>query len=419
LILKGITVVAVSLGIVLSTLPVSAMTESQAFILVSEEYTDNILLDQQRIEEYITRVVPTVTLHHENRMFKIDGKYSLDYKYYANYARNDYRSRLGLGKDDIDHVVDVTLEGEPVRNTLFINAQETYKKVSLDVARDYSEESYFLNQIESNMFDINPYLVLRPFTIFDIKTGYVYRKMDYVKVNANDSVDQAVYVELERRPSDNVAYGAGYRYHTQDNQINDLREYEEYVTMRYGSEEANHISIRLGNSHFRFENGAKTNSFTWDVTGVLGSERYGFLLESKRNAISNPKGAPLKEDTYRIVMTSKMVKSSHSYSASYSEFSDLATGENTTKRYRAFGAIKYDVTSTTGLNVDARYDVYRDEVAKTQTDVYYISAAVRRTITKRIGVSLAYRYTESSSEDVPGDNYHNNRFILTLGGQVW
>jgi len=393
------------------------MTESQAFILVSEEYTDNILLDQQRIEEYITRIVPTVTLHHENRMFRIDGKYSLDYKYYANYA--DYRSRLGLGKDDIDHVIDVTLEGEPVRNTLFVNAQETYKKVSLDVPRDYSEESYFLNQSESNMLYINPYLVLRPFTVFDIKTGYVYRKMNYVQEDANDSQDQAVYVELERKPSDNVAYGAGYQYHTQDNRINDFREYEEYVTMRYGSEEANHIMIRLGNSHFRFENGAKTDSFTWDATALLGSEQYGFNLQSRRVAISNPKGAPLREDTYRIEMTAKTMKSSHSYSASYSEFSDLSTGENTTKRYRAFGTIKYDVTSTTGLNVDARYDVYRDEMAKTQTDVYYISAAVRRTITKRIDASLAYRYSESSSEDVPGDNYHSNRFILTLGGQVW
>jgi len=419
LILKVITVVAVSLGIALSTLPVSAETESQAFILVSEEYTDNILLDQQRIEEYITRVVPTVTLRHENRMFKIDGKYSLDYKYYANYARNDYRSRLGLGKDDIDHVVDVTLEGEPVRNTLFVNARDTYKKVSLDVTRDYSEESYFLNQIESNMFDINPYLVLEPFTIFNIKTGYVYRKMNYIKVDANDSVDQAVYVELERRPSDNVAYGAGYQYHTQDNRINDLREYEEYAKFRYGSEEDNHIMIRLGNSHFRFENGAKTNSFNWDATALLGSEQYGFLLQSKRVAISNPTGAPLREDTYRIEMTSKMVKSSHSYSASYSEFSDLETKQNTTKRYRAFGAIKYDVTSTTGLNVDARYDIYRDEIARTQTDLYYISSAVRRTITERINVSLAYRYTESSSKDVPGDNYHSNRFILTLAGTVW
>jgi len=62
-----------------------------------------------------------------------------------------------------------------IEEFFFIKVLDVYTPVSLSVVQDYTQESLNVNQSDSNILTLNPYLVFHPTKRTTLNTGYQYR----------------------------------------------------------------------------------------------------------------------------------------------------------------------------------------------------------------------------------------------------
>lgn len=139
-------------------------------ITVSEEFTDNVFeAAEGKRYDFITRLLPGLSLDYKAPVLDLSVAYNYDYRYYARNSRSD----------DTTHNLDARGLARIVDEFLFLEASDTYKRVSLDVSRDTSNESLFRNQSDQNIVTASPYFVIRTIPHYTIKGGYRYTNTWY------------------------------------------------------------------------------------------------------------------------------------------------------------------------------------------------------------------------------------------------
>ena len=147
--------------------------EISAFIpplTVDEDFTDNVYERRNpRKSDFITRLLPGLSLKYNAPLWDWDLAYNFDYRYYARNSRND----------DTTHNLAATGHIKIIDELFFLDLSDTFSRVSLDVSRDYTQESLSVKQTDSNTFSASPYFVFHPGTRATIKTGYRYTNVWY------------------------------------------------------------------------------------------------------------------------------------------------------------------------------------------------------------------------------------------------
>ncbi|HMK43882.1 MAG TPA: TIGR03016 family PEP-CTERM system-associated outer membrane protein, partial [Dissulfurispiraceae bacterium] len=122
-------------------------------LTLSEEFNDNIYLTRtNRKSDFITGITPAARLLLDDPSLyaNILGAYT-----YRIYARNTVQSNNPFYFNGLARAALIS-------NNLYLEVSDIYQKVSLDPAQNFARESSFVNQTDSNVFTVHPYLVLRP-----------------------------------------------------------------------------------------------------------------------------------------------------------------------------------------------------------------------------------------------------------------
>lgn len=376
-------------------------------ITLSEEYDDNIFLTTtDRVEDYITRVGPALNFHYKAEFWDWDLSYAYDYRYYAK----------GTRKYDDTHVVDLKTKTELLKNYFFLKVDDNYNRVSLDVTRNFANESSFVNQSDRNVFTVNPYIVLAPDSKNTPMIGYIYINTWYKDPAGINTVDHIGYTEMITLLSPRAKLTTGAKFTREKSSVQDTDRTDIYTGPRYDYAEKSFVYGNVGNSWFNFGEGTRATQPYWNV-GI--THQYSTLTASFETALSyvpDPLLILRREDRYVATISKKTARSSLVVSGSLTEYRNVVTKHLEDTGYRISGEMKYALSARSSIAVDLATERHKEYLTGTTRDLYLNGLRLERQAMEKVTVALAYRYSNSYSHDVFTDNYFDNRVTFEIKG---
>jgi opacity protein-like surface antigen len=372
---------------------------------VSEEYNDNFFLDEEnKKDEYITRVLPSIMLEYKAPLWEWDVEYLLDYRYYARQNRGD----------EITHDLDAKGHISLIRDLFFVDISDDYRRASLDITRDFTKESLFLNQSDRNIFNVNPYFVWRLSPRVNLTTGYIYANYWYEEDIGVDKQDNIAYADMEFELTPKWKVNAGYKYTLEETDARDFNKDDAYLGSRYEYAEESYLHFRAGNTWLDFEEGGGLDKIFWSAGIVHKFKTSTGSFETARDYDENPRGNPLEVDRYVVSFRTVLKRASFGASASLREFTDTVTGKLETRSYGAGGDIRYELTPKATCLLDFAFDKFERKLADAHTRRYLVGLGIEYKFLEDFWMTFTYRYTDSESPNIAGDNFENNRYILAI-----
>ena len=246
----------------LTTVPdhaVGAEFRIQPGITLGEEYNDNIFLSpQDRSSDFISRFVPSLNMLYKGPLWDWDVRAFYEYRYYVRFHDDVKQSNI----PSLNLINHTRIKDEYI----FLDIRENYSKVSLDPTRDFTQESAFINQTDSNVLTLNPYFIIRPTSQMTVTTGYTYSNTWYKDPTAIDQVDNTVYTGFQQDLSRRSIMTVGIIHDENTNRIQDFTRDDAYLGYRYEYVENSTLSVKVGNSWFNDKtNEVRITQVFWDA----------------------------------------------------------------------------------------------------------------------------------------------------------
>jgi hypothetical protein len=378
-------------------------------LLISEEYNDNVFLDEKDAsEDYITRAMPSLNFIYNSPRWDCDANYSFDYRYYSK----------DTIKDDSSHIIDASAELELLKNFLYLNVQDEFRRISLDITRDFTRESLFLNQSDRNIITVNPNLQFRRWGSMMISAGYIYSDIWYKEDIASDRQRRVAYAEADVSSSPRTTLSAGYRY-TKENsaQAIDYFKNEAFLGAEHEYRNGSRIHSTIGNIWAEFDKdggGESVTQFFWNVGANYTTTRISTSFETAFDYVENPAGDPLTDTRYRLDVAFSGERLAQTIFLIFDEYRDAKSNDLQTRRFGLGGLTTYEVTPRVTGTFDFSIDNYDNETASTETELYIFGLRLAYSIREDFVVSIIDRYAQSKTVEIPQIDYNNNRVIIEL-----
>jgi hypothetical protein len=373
---------------------------------VSEEYTDNVYLTRYNKEDdYITRAIPAFTLDYKTSLWDWHLDLAYDYRYYAR------------GTKEGDSTIRANLRNhtELINNFFFIDVMDTYERVSLDVARDYTLESLFVNQTDQNIFTVNPYLVMRSESRYTPVLGYRYVNTWYEEDSGISTVENIGYAEMIADLSSKMTFTTGIRYTEGRNEVRDYNKADIYAGPRYTYAPNSYLYCLIGESFLDFQFQTDTTKHViWDA-GI--THRYSTITvayQMKSDYIPDPFYILRREDWYVFTLEKATPRTSYEISAGLYEYRSAATNHLEETTYRLSGSMRHALSPTVTMFLYESVQRLEDHQRNTSISLWESAIKFERLVLANLTLALDYRYTNSYSHNEYSDNYVNNRFIVEL-----
>mgnify|MGYP001578969812 CR=1 FL=1 len=374
-------------------------------ITVSEEYNDNIFLTTtDGLTDYVTRAMPSVNLHYRTELWNWDVNYAYDYRYYARRSR----------EDDTTQSADVRNRTELLKNIFFIEIRDQYSRVSLDVARDFTNESEFFNQSDRNVFMLNPSLVLKAGSRSTPVLGYQYRNTWYEDPVAIDTVDNIGYAEVATSISSRATFTTGARFTRQESDVLIFDKTDVYAGPQYTYARNSYIHFTAGNSWFNFGEGKNFTQPFWRAGITHQYATFTASLETGLSFIPDPLRVLRREDRYVATIRKETARTSLTLTGVAADYRDTETKhlENTT--YRIGGAMRYALTPKSSISLDLANERRKEYQTYTYQDLLFSGVRLEHRATGHLTLALQYRYTDSYAPETFEINYYNNRALFEI-----
>lgn len=375
-------------------------------LTVSEEYTDNVFESNlSKRSDYITRTQPGLTLKYQAPFWDWDLGYAFDYRYYARGSRSD----------DTTHNINAKGLVKLVDEVLFLDLNDTYKRVSLDVTRDTTNESLFQNQSDQNVGAVSPYLVLHPTTRLTLKTGYRYINTWYKDPQAVSKQDHIGFINSSYELSPTFFLTGDYTF-TRENPVNDRSFYrhEAYLGTRYEYADKSFIYARGGFIASDYDNGTHSLNPSWNAGLTHTFDTVTANLSTGMKYSDDPLGVSTLETSYSTSLTKSLQRGSLTLQGSYTEFSDANTDQLKNKRYSGGFTGAYELMQDLRATLGLTYENYRQPLLGGTTDKYYVDCGLSYSFGKELTAGLTYKYIDYSSARIVADNKQVNRVILEV-----
>ncbi len=381
-------------------------------IAVSEEYNDNVF--DSRIDkktDYITRVLPGIALKYNAPFWDWDIAYNYDYRYYARNSHDDDNTHNLLGKGLVRIIDDF----------LLLDVSDTYRRVSLDVSRDYTQESLVANQSDSNIVTASPYFVFRSGQKMTVKTGYRYSNVWYRDPAAIDKREHSGFIDATYDYSSKLSFNANYTF-THQNSINEYDKHAPFAGARYEYADRSFIFAQGGYTWIFYKNGFNTKNPYWNA-GV--NHTFGTFTAYFNTGVQYPED-PLsgltRETDYTLGLNKNMERGNVGLSVYYSKYDEensgriIVDGTNSgrTKKYGAGITSKYDLTEKLGGTLAANVEKYDQKNTGSYTRRILVNPGLSYMLPKEISISLNYTFIDYYSPGIFSDNYQVNRVILEV-----
>ncbi len=389
----------------LTSVAESAEFRIQPSITLSEEYNDNVFLENENtVNEYITRAQPSIMLEFEDLMWELNIDYGLDYRYFAKEIQGDETS----------HNLVADGRFEILKELFFLNINDTYSKVSLDITRDFARESLFVNQSDWNRFTVNPYFILRPTSLITITTGYQYVNIWYEEDIGIDRRDNIVYTDLAFELSSKMTIDAGYKYTQEDSDVIDYDKHDASLGSRYEYAEDSFLFVTVGNSWLDFGMGDNSSHIFWNVGITHTFPLFTGTLESGSDYIEDPQRTLRIEDRYIASISKTLERTSFLFSIYLREYRDFKTEDLETRRYGTEGNLSYKITPRLTGNLDFNVEKIEEKLEHTYTRRYIPRLGVDYELLEDLTLTFQYQYIDSDSPKIEENTYKNNRFTLAM-----
>lgn len=356
---------------------------------LSEEYNDNILeTASDRQSDFITRVRPGVSFAWHAPRLTGDLDYSFDYRNYARGSRGDEKT----------HAATANASAELVQNFFYLSLNDTLSRVSLDVARDVTADSLFLNQTDQNRAYISPYLVWRPGQKTRLTTGYRYTDTRYWTVSGNpsgiDKTQHTGFAELGHEPMERLSLTASYSFSSVHTDLFDYDQHDLSAGFRSRFGASSFVYGGVGNSWQSYSDTRDTSSLFWNA-GVSGElDTMKGVLEASVRYTEDPRSASTKETSYRVTLEKTLSQGALGASLSHSKFRPVRKEGEDREQEAVSAFLSYGFTS----RLDAALAVAGDRLNRSAAVGYPYhlngSVALSYGFNHDLGARLVYSYVE-------------------------
>lgn len=384
----------------------AADVKAQPSITLSEEYNDNVFLTRyNKLDDYITEVVPAFSIDYKTAFWNWHLDLAYDYRYYAK----------GTVSGDRTYRINLLNHTELIHNLFFIDLSDKYDRVSLNPARDFTTQSTFINQTDTNVFTFNPYLIFRSESRFTPILGYMYVNTWYKSSTAISTVDHIGYAEMLTDLSSTMTFTTGVRY-TQDlNKVQNYDRFDIYAGPKKTYAQDSYVYLLIGETFltFQYENHS-TKRTIWNA-GIV--HRYSTILaefHTKSDYIPDPGNILRREDLYEASITKGVPRTSIAVLAGFYDYGDAHTNKRTNTTYKLTGTLSHAISPTSTLVLTETISRLEDYINNTTIALWESGIKLERRLSADLVMSLDYRYTNSYSHDSYQDNYVNNRFSVAL-----
>lgn len=385
----------------------AAVYELKPRIEVSEEYTDNILESAtNKKEEYITRVMPGFHLKCFTPRLDLDTSYNFDYRHYAK-KTND---------DEYTHNILSNATLSVIENLFYIQAGDTYKRVSLNVARDNTNESLYLNQTDQNIGTVSPYFIWRLGNNSSIKTGYRYTNTWYKEPAGVDKREHYAFADASHELLEKFSLTWGYSYSNTATSVQKYQRHNAYGGFRYEYGDKSFIFGQIGNTWQLIDTGTHVSNLFWNAGLTHEFPIVTVTLETKVQYSEDPLRSSIKETVYSGKLARAFQRGSLELSAAYSEFEIIETGVIDNKKTTIAAAGKYEILDDITLNLSGVGEKFSN--VQTNADYpYRLSGNANLYYSINRDVVLGINYTHVSNRYSLNDvsnSRDTNRTILEV-----
>lgn len=383
-------------------------------LAVNEEYTDNVFeTNLNKKSDYITRILPGLALKYKAPLWDWDLNYTFDYRTYAKKSRSDESTHL-INAKGLLKLVD---------EKLFLEASDTYQRVSLNVTRDTSGETLYFNQSDQNIATVSPYLVLHPTLRLAVKSGYRYINTWYKDPAAISKQDHIAFIDNSYELSPKFFLTGNYTFtreiasgnstlSTGKTVSNDLYRHEAYVGPRYEYADKSFIFAQGGVIITKYDTRQESVNSSWSAGLTHSFDTLTATISTDVKYSDDPLGVSTLETIYSASLSKTMKRGTLSLQGSYAEFSDTTTDKLKTKRYSGGFTSSYEVIDSLHASLGLIYEYYSDVLLNGITRKYYVDSGLAYSFGKGLSAGLSYKYVDYSSAQIASDNKRVNRIIL-------
>ncbi len=393
--------------------PVAAEYRIQPAISLGEEYNDNIFLTPTgQVEDYITRVVPSMHLKYSTALWDWDVAYAYDYRYYAR------RTVI----NDSTHTINLINHTTVLKDIFFIDVRDDYSRVSLNVIQDYTQQSPFFNQTDTNVLTVDPYFTLHLSSRMTATTGYQYRNVWYKDPIAINKTDNSVYADVHEELSLRTSLTAGIKhtYTRTVTEITSLHKTDLYAGPRHEFADGSLFWFTLGNSWLDSQHQGKGSQAFWDTGLTLKYVTYSLTFNAALTYIDDPtltaEGPRIlrREDRYTGSFKKETDRFALNFIAGRWEYRDVLTKHLQNTRYTTGGSISYAFTPAIRGTYSLTIDRYEDNQADTFSMLYLDGVRFEYLATTDTTFALDYHFAHGYSPDPVNfsSNYDNNRIAM-------
>jgi hypothetical protein len=403
--------ILITLLAILLPLPVLAAFELEPRLVVREEFTDNLYLDDADEEsDFITTVAPGVLLSYDARLLDLELDYSLHFLQYLHHDEED-ETRL---KD----TQRVRFQGELLPDQDFsLSVVDEYQRVTIDSRRQVDDDNPFVNKSNRNRLVVNPEYRCRRLATFVPVVGYRYERLDYDEPEGDDSERHDFYADLEKELNPKMTVTLGYLYGIYqaqgdlDDEEEDYRRQDLTSRFDYQFSPAFTLHAGVGSAWIDYKERSDEQALTWDVAldWQPGSRWQAGLAYSEDFAVSvneglsrNRRAEARLSHLERIPWELRLYAEKQNYRTEDRE--DRAVGLNARVSVPLHGRLSLDLTGEGSL---WRF-LPEDE------DVFRCGAGLALSYRIRFGLlSVGYRFRESNS-DLDENDYQSNLAYVQL-----
>ncbi len=380
-------------------------------ITVSEEYNDNIFLTPtDRVEDYITRLIPSVKFAYKAPFWEWDVSYAYDFRLYAHRTIvNDSTPRFNLVNHD-----------NIIREFLLLDVRDEFARTSLTPIRDYTQESISVNQTDTNVFTANPYLLFRPSDDTNVKTGYQIRSLWYKDPSAIDKVEQRAYVDATWETSPRTSLESVLRQTRMDAEDVAYFWTDFSIGAKYEYAEDSFLRLTVGNTWFSSDVWEQTSQIFWDFEINRKFLSYTLSFNTALTYVDDPFVLMRREDRYVVAFQKETERVKFAMSGGLWEYRKVVANNLEFIRYGATASLGYSLTPALKLTYDLTVERFEDKVLqakldqKVYTSRYLNGIRLDHPLSETTTIALDYRYTNNYAPQSYKENYQNNRIAAEL-----
>jgi hypothetical protein len=404
--------------LVMLGMPVCAGAETtmQATVAAIEEYSDNILLERiHPHDDFVTTVTPSATVAYRAPIWTWDGYYSWEYRSFRS-------NRIYDGTKQTAHIQNQTVI---IPSFLAVSAFEDYRKVSVDVATDYTQQGLIVNQIYQNTAMVNPFLTLKLTEKTNLTAGYMLLDLHYSSAPGVNRTDNINYIEAGAALSSRMTMSIGVRNTKERNSpaehyqtlqtIEDYTELETYTSLYYLYGALSSISGRIAQSVIKYDETKKeAHHVLWNgnINHQFGATT--LMLSSSMQYIQDPRQASTRAEFYSGTLLNRGSRSDLTLTGVATDYFNATINERTELSREARGEFAYRMTPRTTGKAFSSYQQLENRVLGGRTYSNLSTLKLEHRLTETFSISGEYRYFNSYSPQLEANNYRVNRGIVEL-----